>query len=423
MVLAVALFSPIPYATRASTLPKNPIAVACNDFLPNLFNPNAGLLSEYPGSNSDYVASDNLLFVRTFDLVCYGGHPSLADEIRTSITRNACCNEANDSMHEVVFGLRIPLPIHTANLYNVNSTWRGYCCYPPWANYTVYYENHNSTGILSDAQYGDVAAYTALELELGGDHIGALHEIALLNWMYNGRGIADDVYRYGVSGERGIYQTFKDALYMLALVKTGQYVPPGLEKTILSMQGPDGGFHTGYDETENHTGTKENVETTTLAILALHSLPANIQIEPYPYSNITGTGTMRTVKVVPFFSNIGNWTVTVNVTAFWDNTIDIIGNTTLILSPVGQGGVGLGTTFSHNVTFDPATQHFLRIYAGNSSLRVQVYSPPRNIQPPWWISFWYAFPITIAATIAFILLYRRRRLGHSQFSALKSDAP
>src|SRR5207244_13272397 len=65
-----------------------------------------------------------------------------------------------------------------------------------------YYENHNSTGILSDAQYGDVAAYTALELELGGDHIGALHEIALLNWMYNGRGIADDVYRYGVSGER-----------------------------------------------------------------------------------------------------------------------------------------------------------------------------------------------------------------------------
>jgi hypothetical protein len=38
------------------------------------------------------------------------------------------------------------------------------------------------------------------------------------------------------------------------------------------MQGPDGGFHTGYDTTGTYAGTQENVETTSIAITTLTSL-------------------------------------------------------------------------------------------------------------------------------------------------------
>ena len=37
------------------------------------------------------------------------------------------------------------------------------------------------------------------------------------------------------------------------------------------MQGPDGGFHTGYDRAGTYAGTLENAETTSIVILALNS--------------------------------------------------------------------------------------------------------------------------------------------------------
>ena len=38
------------------------------------------------------------------------------------------------------------------------------------------------------------------------------------------------------------------------------------------MQGPDGGFHTGYDRAGTYAGTLENAETTSIVILALDSM-------------------------------------------------------------------------------------------------------------------------------------------------------
>ena len=39
----------------------------------------------------------------------------------------------------------------------------------------------------------------------------------------------------------------------------------------MRMQGPDGGFHTGYDRAGTYAGTLENAETTSIVILALNS--------------------------------------------------------------------------------------------------------------------------------------------------------
>lgn len=422
-ILTLSLVASALISAQGFTPPPDPIKRACDNFLPNLYNPNVGLLNEAPGSHSIYVASDNLLFPRTFDLVCYEGHPSLADEIRISINQNPCCNQANDSMHEAIFGLPIPLPIHTANLYNVNGTWRNSCCYSSYSNYTVYYENHNGTGILSDAVYGDVAAYTALELEREGNQTAADHEIAILNWMYDGKGIADDVYRYGSPGERGVYQTFKDALYLLALTNSGQPIPIGLERTILSMQGPDGGFHTGYNSYDNYTSTEENVETTTLSMLALHSIPARIQIEGAIYFNVTGTGPVRTVKTNIWFFNLENWTVDIDVSAYWDNTTEIIGtvHVTDVTNTAQSGGAcyHCNAFFTHNVTFDLSVSHFLRIYAGNSSTTQTVYRAPYvPPPPPSSAPYWFVFLGAVIATIVLVLVYKRRKTRDGKIQRL-----
>jgi len=39
----------------------------------------------------------------------------------------------------------------------------------------------------------------------------------------------------------------------------------------LRTQGPDGGFHTGYDRAGTYAGALENAETTSIVILALNS--------------------------------------------------------------------------------------------------------------------------------------------------------
>ncbi len=225
-------------------------------------NSSIGLLAETRGSQKYNVASDNLLAYNALIIICksYGS----GGVINGSITSH-CCDRGYDNMHEATFGIRIRLPINATNTYNVTDRF-------PSGSWRVYYENHNGTGLLSDATYGDVAAYTALELEREGNHTAALHELMLLNWMYDGHGIRDYVFRNSTKPEEhGIYQTFKDALFMLALAKTSQNIPAGLLSTVESMQGVDGGFYTGYDVNGNYSMTQENVETTSIAMFAMAS--------------------------------------------------------------------------------------------------------------------------------------------------------
>ncbi len=47
--------------------------------------------------------------------------------------------------------------------------------------------------------------------------------------------------------EHAIYQAYKLALDLYALQATGTYYY-GEEENLFRLQGPDGGFHTGYDQ-------------------------------------------------------------------------------------------------------------------------------------------------------------------------------
>ncbi len=49
-------------------------------------------------------------------------------------------------------------------------------------------------------------------------------------------------------------------------------VPVALEDFLLRTQGPDGGFHTGYDQAGTYNGTLENIETTSIIMITLSSI-------------------------------------------------------------------------------------------------------------------------------------------------------
>jgi len=154
-------------------------------------------------------------------------------------------------MHEALLGARIHIPINNAAIYTVaNSTagklFRGTSPTNAGGNYTVLWEVHNATGTFPDCTYADVTVYTALELRLEGNSTGVQHEMDCLTTMFDGRGMVDESYKDGSAMEHGIYQTFKLALYIFALKKiSGTYFYG--EENLFRLQGPDGGFHTGYD--------------------------------------------------------------------------------------------------------------------------------------------------------------------------------
>ncbi len=169
-------------------------------------------------------------------------------------------------MHEAILGTPIPLPIHNASTYDVTGRW------PNSAGSKILYEYHNGTGILSAFSYADVAVYTAFDQDRQGNHIAALQTVQILNRMWDADGLVDDPFKNGASGEKGVYQTFKDALYLLVLLKTGQAMPANLEGKILNMQGADGGFNPGYFPNGTYAGRSENTETTSIVILALRAI-------------------------------------------------------------------------------------------------------------------------------------------------------
>ena len=115
-----------------------------------------------------------------------------------------------------------------------------------------------------------MTVYTVLELRLEGNTTGAQHKMDCPNLVFDGRGMVDETYKDGSCSEHGIYQGYKLALYLYALQATGSYY--GEEDNIFRLQGPDGGFHTGYDEIGTYAGTQENAETTSIVIIAISTL-------------------------------------------------------------------------------------------------------------------------------------------------------
>ena len=233
-------------------------------FLESLYDPSVHLVKETPTSHVYWIASDNLLAQQ----VLQECGSSNAQSIQAILINATCCQQGNDLMHESLLGRSIPLPIHNATTYTVTGYWKSLTNSQETGNYTVKWEYHNSTGTLSPYVYGDVAAYTLHEYKRRNNETGVQDMIQVLNTMWTGAGIADEPYKEPY-GESGIYQTYKTALYAYSLTQLSIPVPATVTAALLRMQGPDGGFHTGYGTNMTYAGTDENAETTSIAIIAL----------------------------------------------------------------------------------------------------------------------------------------------------------
>jgi len=254
----------------SSTLLQEKTELACS-FLKNLYNPSLGLVRSTPSSTIYFIANDNILAERAL-LAC---DPTISQAINQSIS--SCCDSGYDGMHEALLGIEIPLPIHNPTIFTIaNSTdgklFRNVTSATAGGNYTVLWEVHNATGTFPDCTYADVTTYTALELKRRGNITGAEHQMECLNTMFDGHGMVDEAYKAGSESEHGIYQTFKLALHIYALQKVSCSLSYREEEILFRMQGPDGGFHTGYDQAGTYAGTQENTETTSIAIIAISSL-------------------------------------------------------------------------------------------------------------------------------------------------------
>ena len=262
----------------SSSLLAQKTQAACS-FLKSLYNPSLGLVRNIPKSSIYYIASDNLLVEKALSSC----DPTTGQAINQSIS--SCCDSGSDQMHEALLGVRIHIPINNAAIYTVaNSTagnlFRGISPTNAGGNYTVLWEVHNATGTFPDCTYADVTVYTALELRLEGNSTGAQHEMDCLTTMFDGRGMVDEAYKDGSAMEHGIYQTYKLALYVYALQKISGTYFYGEQENLFRTQGPDGGFHTGYDQIGTYAGTEENAETTSIAIIAISTLSTT---NPFPF--------------------------------------------------------------------------------------------------------------------------------------------
>jgi hypothetical protein len=141
-------------------------------------------------------------------------------------------------------------------------------------------ENYSDIAFLQAIYYHKFGyGYESEAMEVYNDGVSC--SVNLTDGMgFNGMGFKDKAFNdtlrdYSVEE----YQTYKLALYIYASKLMLLDYDQRAFDTLLAMQQPDGGFKTGYDSSLNAQNHSTNMETTSLAVLALNqtTLP-----EPIP---------------------------------------------------------------------------------------------------------------------------------------------
>ena len=229
-------------------------------FLVSKYSLHVGLISETGSSQTYWLYSDN--FLATLALRQVGSFDPYLIAIADNIS-------ATNLFYVPKLGI-------ATNQYMVlSSSWTGPCGFDSARSYIVAQSSNvqinvtlnNSTGILLDSDYADIAFLTAICLQHQGNHGEALTAFNLGVGFFDGIGFADQPFTNpGPSHDQ--YQTYKLALYVYAGKLLSQPVNQAALATLLKMQAPDGGFYTGYYANLTHDNSS-NTETTSLVILAL----------------------------------------------------------------------------------------------------------------------------------------------------------
>ncbi len=241
--------------------------VNAENFLVNQYNSSIGLLSEYPNSTTFWLYSDNYLALLAFHVgnsSDIAHQSSLMNNVSSTLARYM--SKLPDAENQyMVLNSNVSYFDNSSN-YEVSATQGS----------TINLTLNNGTTPLDPNNYGDIAFLEALYYHRIGNNSEAASLFQIGTSMYNGIGINDTAFQQSPS--RLQYQTYKLALYLYTAAILGESYPSSLEATILEMQNStNGGFYTGYYSNYSTGDTTQNVETTSLCILALAALSNTLQ--------------------------------------------------------------------------------------------------------------------------------------------------
>jgi hypothetical protein len=220
-------------------------------FLASLFDPALGLLPEFQGSKVYWLYHDNYLAAKVLEKT----EPDLARKIRDAINGFGVTGSGKI---EILFSeAKEPLPFRHYKLEDVKRVGDKVI-----RTEVVGKEVHEDWERYSDLLFMATIAEAGREKSKAVGHF----EAGMKTW--DGKGIRDRASEKG-----GLYATYKLALALIAGARLDRKVGERAKilERLLAMQRQDGGFVTDYDPQGKPVG-QANVETTSLAILALDGL-------------------------------------------------------------------------------------------------------------------------------------------------------
>ena len=246
--------SPLPGAGEPATAPavSAPAADAVKkgrEFLLKLIHPELNLLPEFAGHNVIWLYHDNYLAAK----VLARTHPAEAARIMAAI--RACGVERSGKI-ELLFG-EGSLPLRHYELRDVKKA----------GGFTIRSEFTTPAENKDYASYADLLFFAAIA-EPDPATARARFDAAMVMW--DGTGFRDAAHRHSK-----IYATYKLALALRAARRfTGLTTPAltAMRERLLKLQSATGGWITDYRPDGTPHGLA-NVETTSLAILALEEAP------------------------------------------------------------------------------------------------------------------------------------------------------
>ena len=308
------------------------------DYLVRNYNATVGLIPEVPGSSTYWLYSGNFL-------------------ASYALWR---CDPSNSTLANIVTNISSTISKYVQTVSNLLNQYMilnsSIAAFNDSSDYTIAHYGdavinitlNNGTDTLNPSDFADIAFLEALYYHRIGQVQNASDAYQMGASMFDGKGLNDTLFQNGA--QKGQYQTFKLALYVYASKVLGQQFPPNAETNLLKMQAASGGFYTGYDENYSTNGTSTNVETTSLAILALLESERGGTININADGSIfPSTAAVTTVDNV-LYTLVGNISGSIVVQR---NGIIVDGNGYTLQGP----GIGTGFSLSGvtNVTIENTT--------------------------------------------------------------------
>jgi hypothetical protein len=235
-------------------------------FLSDLFDPDLGLLSEYRGAKVYWLYHDNYVAAKALART----DPALAEKITAAIKGYGV---GESGKIEILFGeASKPLPFRHYRHVDVKRI----------GNKLVRAEVAGEEVFEGWQEYADLL-FLAAVASAETDPKQARRHFEQGMRLWDGVGFNDRVAK-----KAGKYAAYKVALALLAAgkLKLRPAEQGALVERLLKQQGEDGGWATDYDDKGRPLG-RANVETTSLAVLALDGVILRAADDPPPRFKIT----------------------------------------------------------------------------------------------------------------------------------------